>query len=90
MDHNQQHGGRMFFDGKRMRKAVVRRTVDFNCSLLNTLEHVRTSRQGFRDQRPLLPETSYILNVRKRLLRIFLFYFLYFVVYDTESVSLES
>ena len=59
----QQQGGRMFFDGKRMRKAVVRRTVDFNCSLITTLDHARTSRQGFRDQSPLLPESSYILNV---------------------------
>jgi hypothetical protein len=58
-------GNRMFFDGKRMRKAVIRKTVDFNASLFHTLDHIMhgPSSANFRHYPPVLPESSYILNV---------------------------
>jgi polyadenylation factor subunit 2 len=51
-------GQNVTFDGKRMRKAVYRKTVDYNTSVLNYLEN-RVWQRDQRDRRVLLPDALY-------------------------------
>ncbi|XP_062561009.1 pre-mRNA 3' end processing protein WDR33 [Armigeres subalbatus] len=47
------------FDGKRLRKSVMRKTVDYNASIIKALE-TRTWTRDYRDRRALQPENIYI------------------------------
>lgn len=47
------------FDGKRLRKSVMRKTVDYNASIIKALE-TRTWERDYRDRRALQPECIYI------------------------------
>ncbi|XP_058057291.1 pre-mRNA 3' end processing protein WDR33 [Anopheles bellator] len=47
------------FDGKRLRKSVMRKTVDYNASIIKALES-RTWQRDYRDRRALQPESIYI------------------------------
>ncbi|XP_055634694.1 pre-mRNA 3' end processing protein WDR33 [Toxorhynchites rutilus septentrionalis] len=47
------------FDGKRLRKSVMRKTVDYNASIIKALE-TRTWQRDYRDRRTLQPECIYI------------------------------
>uniref|UniRef100_A0A182SQR0 WD_REPEATS_REGION domain-containing protein n=1 Tax=Anopheles maculatus TaxID=74869 RepID=A0A182SQR0_9DIPT len=47
------------FDGKRLRKSVMRKTVDYNASIIKALE-CRTWQRDHRDRRALQPESIYI------------------------------
>uniref|UniRef100_A0A182IMX9 Uncharacterized protein n=1 Tax=Anopheles atroparvus TaxID=41427 RepID=A0A182IMX9_ANOAO len=47
------------FDGKRLRKSVMRKTVDYNASIIKALEY-RTWQRDYRDRRALQPESIYI------------------------------
>ncbi|XP_053679913.1 pre-mRNA 3' end processing protein WDR33 [Anopheles nili] len=47
------------FDGKRLRKSVMRKTVDYNASIIKALE-CRTWQRDYRDRRGLQPESIYI------------------------------
>ncbi|XP_011261997.1 uncharacterized protein LOC105254794 [Camponotus floridanus] len=46
------------FDGKRLRKSVMRKTVDYNSSIIKTLEH-RVWQRDYRDRRALQPDVIY-------------------------------
>lgn len=46
------------FDGKRLRKAVVRKTIDYNAAVINQLE-ARMWQRDYRDQRAIQPDTCY-------------------------------
>ncbi|XP_077867575.1 uncharacterized protein LOC100375879 [Saccoglossus kowalevskii] len=46
------------FDGKRMRKAVQRRTIDYNATCIKYLEN-RTWQRDYRDIRAIQPDNSY-------------------------------
>lgn len=46
------------FDGKRLRKAVVRKTIDYNSAIINQLE-ARLWQRDYRDQRALQPDSCY-------------------------------
>ncbi|XP_070560840.1 pre-mRNA 3' end processing protein WDR33-like [Ptychodera flava] len=48
----------MAFDGKRMRKAVHRRTIDYNASCIRYLEN-RLWQRDYRDMRAIQPDNSY-------------------------------
>lgn len=47
------------FDGKRLRKSVMRKTVDYNASVVRALE-TRLWQRDFRDRHALQPENIYI------------------------------
>uniref|UniRef100_A0A182P2K0 WD repeat-containing protein 48 homolog n=1 Tax=Anopheles epiroticus TaxID=199890 RepID=A0A182P2K0_9DIPT len=47
------------FDGKRLRKSVMRKTVDYNAAIIKALES-RTWQRDHRDRRALQPESIYI------------------------------
>lgn len=47
------------FDGKRLRKSVMRKTVDYNASIIKALE-TRTWQRDYRDRRALQPESIYL------------------------------
>ncbi|XP_055605430.1 pre-mRNA 3' end processing protein WDR33-like [Uranotaenia lowii] len=47
------------FDGKRLRKSVMRKTVDYNAAIIKALE-TRTWQRDYRDRRALQPECIYI------------------------------
>lgn len=46
------------FDGKRLRKSVMRKTVDYNSSIVRALEN-RVWQRDYRDRRALQPENIY-------------------------------
>ncbi|KAG4069500.1 hypothetical protein HA402_006866 [Bradysia odoriphaga] len=46
------------FDGKRLRKSVMRKTVDYNAAIIKALEN-RIWQRDFRDRRALQPESIY-------------------------------
>ncbi|XP_060516912.1 pre-mRNA 3' end processing protein WDR33 isoform X2 [Cylas formicarius] len=46
------------FDGKRLRKSVMRKTVDYNSSIIKELEN-RIWQRDFRDRRALQPDSMY-------------------------------
>ncbi|XP_017773061.1 PREDICTED: pre-mRNA 3' end processing protein WDR33 isoform X2 [Nicrophorus vespilloides] len=46
------------FDGKRLRKSVMRKTVDYNSSIIKALEN-RVWQRDFRDRRALQPDVMY-------------------------------
>lgn len=46
------------FDGKRLRKSVMRKTVDYNSSIVRALEN-RIWQRDYRDRRALQPENIY-------------------------------
>lgn len=50
------------FDGKRLRKAVARKTVDYNSSVVKMLES-RVWQRNYRDQRAIQPDPAYYLDV---------------------------
>lgn len=50
------------FDGKRLRKAIARKTVDYNSSVLNMLE-TRLYEKDFRSRSHLQPDPGYYINV---------------------------
>lgn len=54
--------GGVQFDGKRMRKAVVRKTVDYNTSVIKYLEN-RIWQRDWRDARAIQPDALYQLDV---------------------------
>src|ERR1700733_13657212 len=51
---------RILFDGKRMRKAITRRTVDHSSSVLRWLETI----PGMKKAPVLQPDPAYVYNVR--------------------------
>ncbi|XP_013777092.1 pre-mRNA 3' end processing protein WDR33-like [Limulus polyphemus] len=55
--HLQQMQG-IEFDGKRLRKAVARKTVDYNSSILQAVE-ARVWQRDFRDRRAVQPDVGY-------------------------------
>ncbi|CAG8466612.1 5503_t:CDS:10 [Ambispora leptoticha] len=57
-----QNAQRMVFDGKRMRKAIQRRTVDFNCSIGKYLQD-RVWMRDRRDIKILRPDTNFIIDL---------------------------
>lgn len=54
--------GRMVFDGKRMRKPIQRKTVDYNSTVIKYLEYRKYQRR-FRDITQLQPHSDYIKDV---------------------------
>lgn len=50
------------FDGKRVRKAIQRRTIDYNSTILRQLE-MRLICKTPRDFLAIQPESSFIINV---------------------------
>lgn len=50
------------FDGKRVRKAIQRRTIDYNSTILRHLE-MRLINKSQRDSLAIQPESSFIINV---------------------------
>ncbi|XP_046743358.1 uncharacterized protein LOC124409648 isoform X1 [Diprion similis] len=46
------------FDGKRLRKSVMRKTVDYNAAIIKTLEN-RVWQRDYRDRRALQPDVIY-------------------------------
>ncbi|XP_077998427.1 uncharacterized protein LOC144451462 [Glandiceps talaboti] len=50
------------FDGKRMRKAVHRRTIDYNASCIKTLQN-RIWQRDYRDMRAIQPDNSYLTDL---------------------------
>jgi polyadenylation factor subunit 2 len=54
---------RIIFDGKRIRKAVVRRPVDYNSTIIRYLEE-RYFRKDKRINLLLEPDDAFIINVR--------------------------
>jgi polyadenylation factor subunit 2 len=53
---------KMVFDGKRMRKAIQRRTVDYNHSVARWMQE-RVWIRDRRDMRYLRPDPNFIVNV---------------------------
>lgn len=53
---------KMVFDGKRMRKAIQRRTVDYNHSVARWMQE-RVWIRDRRDTRYLRPDPNFIVNV---------------------------
>ena len=52
------------FDGKRMRKPVVRRTVDFNSSVIKRLKkYPFTVRHSASDFDAMFPESNHVINI---------------------------
>lgn len=52
----------MEFDGKRLRKAIARKTVDYNTSIVRALE-TRLFTKDFRDRRAFQPDYGYYTKV---------------------------
>ena len=50
------------FDGKRLRKAIARKTVDYNTSIVRALE-TRLFTKDFRDRRAFQPDYGYYTKV---------------------------
>lgn len=50
------------FDGKRLRKAVARKTTDYNSSVVRMLE-ARVWQRDYRDMRALQPDVAYYTEV---------------------------
>ncbi|GAB6019765.1 WD repeat-containing protein 33 [Chamberlinius hualienensis] len=50
--------GGVEFDGKRLRKAVVRKTIDYNSAIVRCIK-LRTWQRDFRDYRAIQPDTAY-------------------------------
>lgn len=50
------------FDGKRLRKAIARKTVDYNSSVVKSLES-RAWQRDFRDRRAIQPDVGYYTEV---------------------------
>lgn len=50
------------FDGKRLRKAVARKTVDYNSSIVKMLES-RLWQRDYRDNRVVQPDIAYYTQV---------------------------
>lgn len=50
------------FDGKRLRKAVARKTVDYNSSIVKMLES-RVWQRDYRDSRNIQPDNAYYTQV---------------------------
>ena len=53
----------MEFDGKRLRKAIARKTVDYNTSIVRALES-RLFTKDFRDRHAFQPDYGYYTKVR--------------------------
>ncbi|KAK4307492.1 hypothetical protein Pmani_020744 [Petrolisthes manimaculis] len=51
------------FDGKRLRKSVMRKTVDYNCSVVNMLEQ-RVWQRDERDHMVLQPDVCYASEIQ--------------------------
>ena len=49
------------FDGKRVRKAIQRRTIDYNSTLMKLLEN-RIINKSQRDYLAIQPEPSFVIN----------------------------
>ncbi|CAG8525732.1 5341_t:CDS:10 [Paraglomus brasilianum] len=70
--YNRRYGGRngfgynsaqrMVFDGKRMRKAIQRRTVDFNCSIGKYIQE-RVWSRGHNNMRFLRPNPNFVIDL---------------------------
>src|SRR5699024_6296060 len=58
--YNQNAAGE--FDGKRLRKAVARKTVDYNSSVVKMLES-RLWQRDYRDSRAIQPDIGYYTQV---------------------------
>lgn len=50
------------FDGKRLRKAIARKTVDYNTSIVRALES-RLFIKDYRDRRAFQPDIGYYTQV---------------------------
>jgi hypothetical protein len=50
------------FDGKRLRKAIARKTVDYNSSIVKILE-ARIWQKNYRDRRAIQPDIGYYPEV---------------------------
>ena len=55
----------MEFDGKRLRKAIARKTVDYNTSIVRALES-RLFTKDFRDRHAFQPDYGYYTKVGVR------------------------
>lgn len=57
--------GRVVYDGKRMRKAITRRTIDHSASVMQYLEDAALGRQRLRHYlySALEPSPAHIINV---------------------------
>ncbi|GFY57604.1 pre-mRNA 3' end processing protein WDR33 [Trichonephila inaurata madagascariensis] len=60
--HLQQGAQVIEFDGKRLRKAVTRKTVDYNTSVIKHLE-ARVWQRDYRDKRAIQPDTAYYIEM---------------------------
>lgn len=59
-------GGRIVYDGKRMRKAITRRTIDHCASIMRLVESLHVGASRFRTcnlYAALQPTPSHIINV---------------------------
>ncbi|KAJ3163505.1 hypothetical protein HDU86_000085 [Geranomyces michiganensis] len=54
---------REYVDGKRVRKAIQRRTVDFNAFVIRHLE-TRASQRSWKDYNALQPDTNFIIDIQ--------------------------
>uniref|UniRef100_A0A8W8K9P4 Pre-mRNA 3' end processing protein WDR33 n=1 Tax=Magallana gigas TaxID=29159 RepID=A0A8W8K9P4_MAGGI len=54
--------GPVMFDGKRMRKAVHRKTVDYNSAVVQYLEN-RVWQRDYRDMRAIQPDSLYQIDI---------------------------
>ncbi|CAL1263888.1 unnamed protein product [Larinioides sclopetarius] len=59
--HMQQSTQNIEFDGKRLRKAVTRKTVDYNTSVIKYLEN-RIWQRDYRDRRAVQPDAAYYIE----------------------------
>ena len=64
------------FDGKRLRKAVARKTVDYNSSIVKMLQS-RLFQRDFRDIRVIQPDIAYYTQV---MLIIYIFLCIYLFI----------
>jgi len=53
------------FDGKRLRKSVMRKTVDYNSAIIKSLEN-RVWQRDYRDRRALQPDRADVLLLALR------------------------
>ncbi|KAF8764686.1 pre-mRNA 3' end processing protein WDR33 like protein [Argiope bruennichi] len=60
--HLQQTTQNIEFDGKRLRKAVTRKTVDYNTSVIKYLEN-RIWQRDYRDRRAIQPDGAYYIEM---------------------------
>lgn len=61
-DPGQAGGQVVMFDGKRMRKAVHRKTVDYNSAVIQYLEN-RCWQRDYRDARAIMPDSLYQIDL---------------------------